>query len=667
MRKTLLLLAVAMVQTMASYAQVKLCPVFSDNMVMQQQTDKAPVWGESKPGKTITVTTSWDGKTYTTTADDQGQWKTAVKTPSAGGPYTVTISDGSKKKTVLQNVMIGEVWLCSGQSNMEMPIEGWGKVMNWQQEKAEANNYPNIRLLQAKRVVSSRPLDYLETNNGGWQVCNAENVAEFSSTAYFFGRDIHKYRNVPVGLIDSSWGGTIIETWMSTEAFANLPEQQKNLEYAQQAGGSREEMIAKYQEQHAVWLESVQKKDKGYNGDVATYAQTTFDDSAWKTVSMPQIVQGKEVANTVWWIRKTVDIPKKWSGKELTLHLGTIDDDDICFFNGVEIGRTAGFGVDRTYTIPGKLVKKGKATIAIRIYDGAAPTGINCDVDKFTITRKKDKNTVSLAGDWKYQVSMSKDEAGVAPQNRANNPNVHTYLYNAMINPIVPFAIKGAIWYQGCANVGQAYQYRELMPMMINDWRQKWGYDFPFYMVQLANFLQRNDKPVESDWAELREAQLMTRQHMEKVGMATTIDIGEANDIHPKNKQEVGRRLALAARATAYKEKIVFEGPLYRNYRIEDNAIRIMFARNTAKDMKASDGKALKGFQIAGADRKWHWAEAKIERGTVVVSSPEVAFPMAVRYAWSANPECNLVNGEGLPASPFRTDDWPGVTIDNKR
>ncbi len=665
--KKILLLAFVLVSAGVSYAQVKLCPLFTDNMIMQQQTDKAPIWGESNPGKTITIATSWDGKTYTTEANDKGRWKTAVKTPAAGGPYTVTISDGSKKKTVINNVMIGEVWLCSGQSNMEMQVEGWGKVMNWQQEKIEANNYPNIRLLQVSRVISGRPLDNLEVNNGGWMVCNAENVADFSATAYFFGRDLNKYRDVPVGLIDSSWGGTIIETWMSTEAFANIPEQKKNLEYAQQAGGSKEEMTAEFNKQYAAWIESVQKKDKGYNGDVAVFAQTAFDNSDWKTISMPDVVRESEVANTVWWIRKTVDIPNKWSGKELTLNLGKIDDDDICFFNGVEIGRTSGCGTDRTYTIPAKLVKKGKAVIAIRIYDGAAPTGINCTADKFVITRKKDKNTVSLAGNWKYQVSMSKDVAGAAPQNRAYNPNVHTYLYNAMINPIVPFAIKGAIWYQGCANVGQAYQYRELMPMMIHDWRQKWGYDFPFYMVQLANFMQRNDQPVESDWAELREAQLLTRQHMEKVGMATTIDIGDAADIHPKNKQEVGRRLALAARATTYKEKIVFEGPLYRSYRIEDNAIRIMFARNSAKGMKTSDGKALKGFQIAGADKKWHWAEAKIERGTVVVSSPDVAFPLAVRYAWANNPECNLVNEEGLPASPFRTDDWQGVTIKNRR
>ena len=313
-------------------------------------------------------------------------------------------------------------------------------------------------------------------------------------------------------------------------------------------------------------------------------------------------------------------------------------------------------------------MKAGKCVIAVRVHDTGGLAGIGkVSDDKLVISPKGGKSTISLAGEWKYNISVNSGKAPLMPVNISNDPNEHTVLYNAMIHPFIPFTIKGAIWYQGENNAGQAYQYRELMPLMIRDWRNQWGYDFPFYQVQLANFMGRNTEPEESAWAELREAQLFTRQHLEKVGMATIIDIGEANDIPPKNKQEVGRRLALAARATAYGEKIVFEGPMYRDYKTVGNTIHIRFARNTAKGLKSSDGGKLKGFAIAGLDRKWHWADARIEHGVVIVSSPEVAFPVAVRYAWANNPECNLVNGEGLPASPFRTDDWPGVTLGNKR
>ncbi len=667
MKKALFLLATAMLLSVEGMAQVKLNPLFTDNMVMQQQTDKAPVWGESKPNKTITVTTSWDGKTYTIEANDKGQWKTAVKTPSAGGPYTITISDGSKKKTVINNVMIGEVWLCSGQSNMEMSVGGGGRVNNWEQELKEADNYPNIRLLHVSNVTSGKPTESLKVENGGWMVCNSKTLDTFSAAGYFFGRDLNKYRNVPVGLINSSWGGTIIEAWMSLDAFRGIPDQEQNVKTVESLPASPEDRTKFYEAQYAEWLKVVSKIDKGYTSDVATYAQTAFDDSAWKPYQMPRISNEPGTVNALWWVRKTIEIPQKWAGKELVLNLGGVDDNDATFFNGEVIGNTVGCWYGRNYVVPARLVKPGKAVIAVRIHDSGGLTGISAEEKNFNIALKDGSDKISLTGEWKYAPSVPTSALPSIPVNTASNPNVHSFLYNAKIHPLLPYTIKGAIWYQGCSNADQAYQYRELMPMLVKDWREKWGYDFPFYMVQLANYMQRKDEPQESAWAELREAQLLTRLHMKDVGMATIIDIGDAGDIHPKNKQDVGRRLALAARATAYGEKIVYEGPLYQNYRIEGNAIRVMFARNTAKGMKTSDGGALKGFQIAGADKKWHWAEAKIERGSVVVSSSEVAFPIAVRYAWADNPECNLVNGEGLPASPFRTDDWKGITFGNKR
>lgn len=648
-------------------AQVKLCSVFSDNMVMQQQTDKAPIWGESKPNKKITVTTSWDGKTYSATADSNGRWKTAVKTPSAGGPYTVTISDGSKKKTILSNVMIGEVWVCSGQSNMEMPVEGWGHVKDWQKEKEEANNYPNIRLLLAKHVTGGQPMSNLAAEKGGWQVCNAQNVADFSACAYFFGRELQKYRNVPIGLIDTSWGGTIIEAWMSLDAFKGIPSQEKNVKAVESLPATEEDRMVLFRKQYDKWLKSVSEKDEGFKSGKPIYATLDTDDAEWKTFHMPSVSNVSGTVNAFWWVRKVIDIPQKWAGKELTVNLGMVDDNDVTFFNGEEIGSTVGYTVGRTYTVPANLVKGGKAVLAVRVHDTGGLTGISCDEKDFCIGLKNGKEKISLAGNWKFMPTLNNTQVNRMPVNTATDPNVHTFLYNSMINPIIPFAIKGAIWYQGEANVSQAYQYRELMPLMINDWRTKWGCNFPFAMVQLANFMSRQDKPQESTWAELREAQLLTRQHLENVGMATIIDIGEANDIHPKNKQEVGRRLALWARAKAYGEDVAFEGPMYRGYRIEGKSIRVMFSRNTARGLRSCDGSRLKGFAVAGADRIWHWADAKIEGSSVVVSSPEVKFPMAVRYAWADNPECNLTNDTGLPASPFRTDDWAGLSFGEMR
>jgi sialate O-acetylesterase len=667
MKKVSFILCAALLQFTAATAQVKLCAVFSDNMVMQQQREKAPVWGESKPGKTVKVTTSWDNATYTTTADNAGKWSTAVKTPSAGGPYTITITDGSKKKTVLKNVMIGEVWVCSGQSNMEMPVEGWGHVKDWEKEKAEAGNYPNIRLLLATKVTGGKPMSDLAVEHGGWQVCNAESVADFSACAYFFGRDLNKYRGVPVGLIDTSWGGTIIEAWMSADAFKGIPDQEENMKKIENLPASEADRAQLYKVQYDEWLEKVNETDKGYKDGKPWYATTAVDDSSWKTFHLPGTGSEVGTINAFWWVRKVIDIPQKWAGKELKLNLGQVDDNDVTYFNGEMIGSTIGCMAGRTYTIPARLVKAGKAVVAVRIHDTGGLSGINCGDDDFCIALKNGSDKISLVGDWRYEPSMNEAKVPVMPVNTGSDPNVHTFLYNSMINPIVPFAIKGAIWYQGEANVSQSYQYRELMPLMIKDWRNKWGYDFPFYMVQLANFMQRQDKPQESTWAELREAQLMTRLHLDNVGMATIIDIGEANDIHPKNKQEVGHRLALAARATAYGEKIDYEGPVYRGYKTKGNTVVVNFQRNTAKGLRTSDNGKVKGFAVAGADHVWHWADAKIEGNTVVVSSSEVAFPLAVRYAWADNPECNLVNGAGLPASPFRTDDWPGMSFGNKR
>lgn len=667
MRKITLLLSALLLSCVWASAQVKLGPLFCDNMVMQQLTAKAPIWGEGTPGKAVTVTTSWDGASYTANANTKGRWQVAVSTPSAGGPYTVTISDGGKKPVVLRNVMIGEVWLCSGQSNMEMPVEGWGHVNNWQQEKADAN-HPDIRLLRVAMVTSKEPSDELVSSNGGWQVCSPKSVANFSACAYFFGRDIAKYRNVPVGLIDCSWGGTIVEAWTSAEALQTLPSQSDNLRTTREMPATVQGQRDYYAKRYKEWFAKVAESDVDGTAERPLYADPAYDDGDWKDLAMPYVVKFDELLNRFWWMRKTVDIPQSWVGKDLVLNLGKVDDNEVTYFNGVQVGSDIGYDTERTYTVPASLVKAGKAVITIHVHDTGIESGIDCDPDRFTLTTADGSGKIALAGVWRMRATDYNYTLPIAPlEYTSEQRNLHTALYNAMVHPLIPYTIKGAIWYQGENNHQEAYQYRDLMPLMISDWRAKWGYDFPFYMVQLANYLQRNDSPQESAWAELREAQLLTRRHTAGVGMATIIDIGDANDIHPKNKQEVGRRLALAARATAYGENIVYEGPAYSDYKIEGSTIRVSFAQGTDGGLTTAGGKALKGFAIADADRQWHWADARIEGNTVVVSSPDVRYPVAVRYAWADNPECNLVNADGLPASPFRTDNWPGVTATRVR
>ena len=664
MKRTLFLLLA--VTTLTASAQVKLQPLFTDNMVLQQQTD-APLWGESKPGKKVTVNTSWDKQAYTTKADEKGRWTVSVKTPTAGGPYDITISDG--KPVTLKNVLIGEVWICSGQSNMEMPVEGWGHVNNYQQEVAAAQ-HPNIRLLNVKNATSPVPETTFEATEGGWQVCSPQSVREFSAAGYFFGRDIQKYQNVPIGLIGTNWGGTIAEAWTSQEALMAMPDFRQAVERIRQTPTSREERAEAYRKAIADWYAKSETKEGGFDNGKATFAATDFDDSQWKDVRLPARIdnQGYGQYDGFIWVRRTFDIPANFAGKKLRLELRNVDDNDFTYFNGELIGQTDGYEVNRTYTIPARLVKAGKAVLTVRILNTGGYVGITGDKD---ITLSIDKKSpaanevLSLGGTWKSLASTKFSQLPPMPRNANNEPNIVSVLYNAMLHPLIPFAIKGAIWYQGESNDNRAYQYRDLLPTMINDWRTQWGYNFPFYIAQLANFRKQATEPVEGLWGELREAQMMTTS-LENTGIACLIDIGDANDIHPKNKQEVGRRLALAARAQTYGEKIVYSGPVYKGYRIEGNTIRISFC-HTDGGLKTRDGDAkVKGFAIAGLDHKFHWAEARIDGNDIVVSSPDVAFPIAVRYAWADNPDCNLYNGEGLPAFPFRTDDWPGLTANKK-
>lgn len=632
-------------------AKVTLPSVFGDNMVFQQKTNAA-VWGKADPGKTVKLVPGWNKKTYSATADAQGNWKISMPTPGFGGPYAITISDG--EALILNNVLVGEVWVCSGQSNMEMPLAGWGKVNNYKQE-IEAAKYPNIRLLQVEQQTSLTPKEDAKVWAGGWQQCSPESIPNFSSTAYFFARDVYNKTGVPIGLIHTSWGGTIAEAWTSGGALKKMPDFAGMV--AQMEASQQNQSGKSYQQQVADWESAVMAKDPGYQNGSAAWAMASFDDASWKTMELPAYWEAKGLSgfDGVIWFRRRVNIPASLAGRELKLNLGAIDDDDITYFNGKKIGATQGYNKPRFYTIPASEVKAGEAVITIRVFDSTGDGGLSADKNTIALV-SADGQRIPLDGAWQYREGFNLKDVPAMPVSN-EGPNRPMVLYNAMINPFIQFAMRGAIWYQGESNAGRAYQYRELFPLMIRDWRQKWGRgDFPFYFVQLANYMKRNEQPEATGWAALREAQLKTLS-LPNTGMAVTIDIGDDRDIHPKNKQDVGGRLALIALAKTYGQKVAYSGPVLKSSSAKGNQMVLSFT-HAEGGLRAADGAVLKGFAIAGEDQKFYWADAQVQGNQIVLSSAAVTKPVAARYAWANNPDCNLVNGAGLPASPFRTDDW---------
>ncbi|WP_316634535.1 sialate O-acetylesterase [uncultured Flavobacterium sp.] len=650
-KKTILVLALFILSSNIVHAKVSLPSFFTDNMVLQQKS-AVPFWGESNK-KSVLVTASWDKKTYKTNVVN-GKWNVVLKTPVYGGPYSITINDGDLK--TLQNILIGEVWLCSGQSNMEMPLEGWGKINNYKEEIANAD-YPQIRLLQAEHIESTLPLNTLKVQHDGWNVCSPKNIADFSATAYFFARKIYKEKKIPIGLIHSSWGGTLIEAWTSSGALSTIHDFDTEIE-AMKSETNREALQQKYNVDLAVWEKNLTTSDKGFAEGKAIWLAENFDDASWKTMKLPSFFDSNGLANFdgVIWFRKKFTIQDNNVDFSLSYYA---DDDDILWINGNYVGETKGYNVERHYIIPAKFLKKGENTITIRVFDGAGNGGVYADEK---ITLKSEKETISLAGDWKYNIGVDSKDLPAKPY-LAQGQNLPSAIYNAMIAPLLDYKIKGVIWYQGESNAERAFQYQKLLPLLINDWRAKFkDKNLPFLFVQLANYKQQKQQPGDSDWAELREAQFMALK-LPNTGMAVTTDIGNGEDIHPKNKQDVGGRLANIALAKVYNIKIEYSGPLYKSYTVKANVITVDFDFN--ENIKAKDND-LKGFSIAGADQKFHWAEAKIINGKVEVYAQDVPNPVSVRYNWADNPNGNLTNASGLPASSFRTDSWAGITQKKK-
>jgi sialate O-acetylesterase len=634
-----------------TYGQVVLPSCFTDNMVLQQQT-KVNLWGTETPGKDFTILTSWNNKTYQAKADADGNWKIQVSTPVYGGPYTITFNDGTI--TTLHNVLIGEVWVCSGQSNMEMPLTSfYGDVLNLNYELSDAANYPEIRMLTIDHKTSFTPLPNAQTK-GGWAICNPQTVRDFSAVGYFFAKNLFAGKHIPIGMINSSWGGTVAEAWTSGSALKTMSAFAPFVQSIED-GLTQQKLDAQYQTNVRTWIDSINTTDPGFQQGQLVWAQPSFDDAAWQKMTLPAYWEqsGVPVYDGTMWFRKKVIVPAAWAGKDIKLYMGGIDDYDVSYFNGAEIGHTESFWYTRTYTIPGSMVKAGENTIAVRVFDNGGLGGINKGPLQLSLASDT-TGQINLAGAWAYHQATELKQLPQAPiqSNSINRPMI---IYNAMINPILSYTIKGAIWYQGESNADRATQYRQLLPLLISDWRQKWDEpNFPFYFVQIANYSAADQGPA-ADWPALRDAQLSTLS-VPHTGMAVTIDIGDVNHIHPQNKQEVGRRLALIARAKTYGENIPYSGPIYQTQAIQGNKIELTFT-HTDKGLLAK-GDTLKGFTIAGADKKFYPAQAIISGTKVIVTSSDVTNPVAVRYAWANNPICNLYNGVNLPASPFRTDDW---------
>lgn len=631
-------------------ANIRLPKILSDNMVLQRNKP-ITLWGWADAGEKITIT--FKNQKKSTKADKAGKWIVRLDSESAGGPYQLTVK--GKNTLVLNNILVGEVWVCSGQSNMEWTVQN---TNNAEQEIKDAD-FPEIRQFLVQKAVSSKLEE--DVRSGEWKVCSPGTVSDFTAVGYFFARELYRSLKIPVGLVNTSWGGTHSETWTSREAFAGSDEFKQMISSMPPLDL---DVLAK-QKQEAQ-LKKLQRMNitlpaKG----VENWKEASFNDKEWKTMKLPDLweQQGLEDLDGIVWFRRSINISAVDAGKEGLLELAMIDDSDESFVNGIKVGATKNkYNEKRRYKIPAGVLKEGKNVIAVRVDDTGGGGGIYGDARDFKLTTAGTVE-IPLAGEWSFSVeNLSMSNAAVGPN------SYPTLLFNAMVNPLLNFAIEGAIWYQGESNAGRAYQYRTAFPLMIQDWRNHWKQgDFPFYFVQLASFNSANgDSRNGSTWAELREAQTMTLS-LPNTGMAVTTDIGEANDIHPRNKQDVGKRLAAIALNQTYGQKNVFSGPVYKSMITDGNKARVSFT-HLGTGLVAKDKYGyLKGFEVAGADQKFHYAKAWIEGNEVVVSSEHVASPVAVRFGWADNPEdANLFNNEGFPASPFRTDTWKGITENSK-
>lgn len=624
-----------------AHANVTPNPLFQNNAVLQRDV-RVPVWGTAGNGEKITV--KFAGQTLTTVATN-GTWKIWLKPMKANATQQTMTIQGDTTCTIT-NILVGDVWIASGQSNMERQLglrAGQKPITDWEKEVADAK-YPEIRQFYVPQTRAFTPAQTVPSN---WTVCSPETVTNFTAVGYFFGRDLYQARHVPIGLIHSSWGGTVAEAWTSEATLGQMPDFTEALAHVKRLVADPAEARRETQAQQDAWYARV---DPGAKAS-SPWSTAELDTGSWKTMKLPTFweVAGYSNFDGVIWFRRTFDLPENWDGSDVEVHLGAADDNDTTWVNGAPVGATIGWNVPRIYHVPGSVLKHTNNVIAVRVLDTGAGGGLwgGDDPMRLVVNAGGQASSISLTGEWLCNQSVSLADVGWPPTDYSQSPNAPTVLYNGMIAPLLPYAMRGVIWYQGESNVGRERQYRTLFPAMIADWRQAWGEgDFPFLFVQIA--------PFNGMTPEIREAQLLAWQHTKNAAMAVTMDCGDANDIHPAHKQPVGARLALAARALAYGEKLEYSGPLFAAMKINGGKAVLSFT-HMGGGLVAKDGE-LRGFTIAGTDKKFVPAKAEIKGHTVVVWSDEVAAPVAVRYGWANVPDVNLFNKKGLPASPFRTD-----------
>ncbi|MFL9485221.1 sialate O-acetylesterase [Chitinophagaceae bacterium LWZ2-11] len=622
-------------------AQIKLPKLVSSGMVLQRE-QPIKIWGWAAPGEKVNI--RFNNKEYNTITDATGKWLVKLSSMKAGGPYNMQLT--ASNKIELTNILIGDVWVCSGQSNMELPME---RVKDKYRDIIANANNTNIRQFNVatnytfKSTVQDFP-------NGNWEGTTLQSVLHFTAVGYFFAKALYEKYGVPIGLIKSSVGGSPAEAWLSEDALKAFPDyyataqQLKNDNYIDSIKRSDNATANN-------WYSRLYSQDKGLHESLKWF-DAAYNDADWNTMPVPGYWNDYGLKNTngVVWFRKEITVPASMIGKPARLILGTIVDRDSVFVNGVFAGTTGYQYPPRKYDLPAGLLKEGKNVITVRVINSAGKGGFTFD-KAYELVANEQK--VDLKGDWKFKL-------GTSMQPLPNNTFFQYKpegLYNAMIAPLVSYGIKGVIWYQGEANTGKPNEYTSLLSALINSWRSDWKQGaFPFLFVQLANFMQTKDQPSESNWAALREAQRKTLA-VPNTGMAVITDIGEWNDIHPLNKEDVGKRLAFAAQKVAYGDKkVVYSGPLYKSMRVEGNKIIISFT-NVGGGLIAKGSDTLKYFAIAGTDRKFVWAKAEIKGDKVIVWNESITNPVVVRYAWADNPEgANLYNKEGLPASAFSSE-----------
>jgi len=616
--------------------------LISDGMVLQRNAP-VKIWGWARENEKITI--EFIGKVYNTITKADGRWSILLNELKPGGPYSMNLK-GSQCIT-LKNILIGDVWVCSGQSNMQLKVDRVKDIY-----KDEISNCYNteIRQFVVPEIYDFNVLRQ-DVESSYWELTNPQSVLNFTATGYFFAKALYEKYHVPIGLINTGIGGTPAEAWLSEDALKAFP---NHLETAMKFKNNEYIEMIKREDETAsnAWYSNLDHKDKGLKKGKLQWYDMNHNDSKWLTLNLPGNFKeyGFEHLCGVVWVRKEIEIPAAMIGEPASIWLGTIVDSDTVYINGTFVGATAYRYPPRKYDIPENLLKEGKNIIAIRVISNVGEGGFVKDKPYQIKTKEQ---IIELKGKWKYKIGVT--------SNQSPEMTFIQYkplgLFNGMISPILNYAIKGVIWYQGESNTSMPKEYYKLFSTLIRNWRQKWNQgDFPFLYVQLANYMEASEQPSQSNWAELREAQLKALVHP-NTGMVVTTDIGEWNDLHPLNKKDVGYRLALTAQKIAYGEsEVVCSGPIYQSMIIEDNKVILTFT-NAQGGLAIKNSNELRHFAIAGDDKKFIWAKATIKNDKVVVWCEQVAHPVYVRYAWADNPEgANLYNKEGLPASAFRTD-----------